>query len=87
MIEVRDCLITENIPAYPNVMRMTFEFPAAAEAVTPGQFVNARVSENLDPPLRRPFSVHDADPEKGTISILYMLVGRGTELMRRMEAS
>ncbi|MBP5738979.1 MAG: dihydroorotate dehydrogenase electron transfer subunit [Abditibacteriota bacterium] len=80
MIEVRSCLITENVLAYPpNVMRMTFEFPGE---VKPGQFVNVRVSDNLDPVLRRPFSVHDSDGR--TISILYMIVGRGTELMAEM---
>jgi NAD(P)H-flavin reductase len=81
MIEVRSCLITENTLAYPpNVMRMTFEFPCD---VKPGQFVNVRVSDNLDPVLRRPFSVHDSDGKR--ISILYMIVGRGTELMAEMK--
>lgn len=45
----------------------------------PGQFVNIKLSGLY---LRRPISVHDWD--KNTLSIIYKVVGKGTEIMSKM---
>lgn len=58
----------------------------AALAARPGQFVYVQVGRELDPLLRRPFSIADADPEKGIIQILFRVVGRGTNLLSRYRA-
>lgn len=50
----------------------------------PGQFVNVRVNENLDPLLRRPFSICDADGDVLTLMIL--IKGKGTELLADKKA-
>ena len=50
--------------------------PKTAENAKPGQFVHIRVSEAL--PLRRPISIMLTDPEKGTVDLLYKVVGEGT---------
>ena len=47
----------------------------------PGQFVNIRLDGLF---LRRPISVCDWDD--GTLTIVYKVVGKGTEAMRRMKA-
>ena len=47
----------------------------------PGQFVNIQLSGKF---LRRPISVCDYDSE--TITLIYKVVGRGTEIMSRMQA-
>lgn len=83
MIEVAKILY--NKPAAQNIWLMELHAPGIAVASKPGQFVNVRLSEQLDPLLRRPISLHGIDPEKGTISMLYMVVGRGTELLTQME--
>ncbi len=50
-------------------------------AVTaPGQFVNIRLDGNF---LRRPISVCDA--ENGLLTLVYKVVGKGTEQMSRMQ--
>jgi dihydroorotate dehydrogenase electron transfer subunit len=62
--------------------------PAIANQIKPGQFVMLKVSDNISPLLRRPFSVYksysDNHPEKkerGYLFILYKKVGRGTQKM------
>lgn len=55
--------------------------PTIARVSRPGQFVNVRVADAYDPLLRRPFSVHAVDPENGRFSLLYDVVGRGTNLL------
>ena len=46
----------------------------------PGQFVNIRVSDQKDPLLRRPFSIHSH--EKNIIEIVFKVIGKGTRLLR-----
>ena len=52
-----------------------------ARDARPGQFVHLRVSDGLEPLLRRPFSVMRTEPQKGRIWLLVRVAGRGTELM------
>ncbi|HHY90654.1 MAG TPA: dihydroorotate dehydrogenase electron transfer subunit [Clostridiales bacterium] len=59
--------------------------PEIAQEVKEGQIIHVRCTEGLDPLLRRPFSIYRFNPEKGEIELLYILKGKGTELMRRMQ--
>lgn len=49
----------------------------------PGRFLHLKVSRDkaYDPLLRRPFSLFDVNPQKGTFSLLYCVVGRGTRIL------
>ena len=71
--------IIENGVITEGVRRLRLAAPKIARIVQPGQFVHLRVSDTLDPLLRRPLSVAGADAAKGTIDIVYRIVGRGTE--------
>ena len=72
--------ITENVPVTKTVYRMRLE-GADLEEQKPGGFVNIRL-EGLF--LRRPISVYDSAP--GSLTILYKVVGKGTEQMAGMKA-
>lgn len=65
--------------------RMRLAAPALAAAARPGQFVRVRCGTTNDPLLRRPLSLHGIDSERGEIALQYAVLGRGTELLRRME--
>ncbi len=71
-------IITENVPVTAAVYRMRLEAPDL-EAQRPGGFVNIRLDGLF---LRRPISVYDSEP--GRLTILYKVVGRGTEQMASM---
>ena len=62
---------------------LRLEQAAIATAARPGQFVEilCRGEEEVDPLLRRPFSVYAVDRNEGTYDILYTVVGRGTRWM------
>ena len=77
--------ILKNKQIAKDIFEMVLEVPQIAKAAKPGQFVNLRLSGKLDPLLRRPISLHDADPRKGTITMLYLIVGEGTAMMKDME--
>lgn len=72
--------IMENVPVTGNVYRMRLE-GAELEAQKPGGFVNIRLDGLF---LRRPISVFDSAP--GSLTILYKVVGKGTEQMSGMKA-
>jgi len=71
--------VMRNEEVAPNTFLMELELPSIASAAKPGQFVMLRVSESIDPLLRRPFSI--CNSRDGNILLLYRMVGRGTRIM------
>lgn len=70
--------------------KMALDAPAIARGARPGQFVQIRCSDCLDPLLRRPFSIHRIPSSvyrtPKAIGILYEVVGKGTELLSKKQA-
>ena len=71
--------ITENSPVTESVWQMRLGAPGLEEQ-KPGGFVNIKLDGLY---LRRPISVFDSEP--GRLTILYKVVGRGTEQMKDLE--
>lgn len=53
--------------------------------ILPAQFVEVRIGDESAGLLRRPFSVHDVNYEKNTISLLVQVVGRNTRALSEMK--
>ncbi|MCD6225009.1 MAG: sulfide/dihydroorotate dehydrogenase-like FAD/NAD-binding protein [Deltaproteobacteria bacterium] len=64
------------------VIRNEIEAPLIARKAKPGQFVILKVNETGE---RIPLTMADTDPEKGTITIIYMVVGKSTALFRELK--
>lgn len=76
--------IVENNKVDPGFFKLTIFSPESAGEVQPGQFFHLQVSDGgYDPLLRRPFSVYDLNRPAGTFSILYRVIGLGTEILSR----
>jgi len=58
------------------------EAPAIARKAKPGQFVILKVNEDGE---RIPLTMAETDTEKGTITIIYMVVGKSTALFRDLQ--
>ena len=65
----------------PTVVLFEIEAPLVAKKAQPGQFIILRVDENGE---RIPLTIHDYDPEKGTVSIIAQIVGATTEKMNHL---
>ena len=72
--------ITKNLPLTENVMKMTLRGDCSA-IERAGQFINIKLDGLY---LRRPISV--CDVEGDTVTIIYKVVGKGTEQMARMDS-
>ncbi|MBO5742859.1 MAG: sulfide/dihydroorotate dehydrogenase-like FAD/NAD-binding protein, partial [Clostridia bacterium] len=60
----------------PTVTLMEIEAPRVAKKAEPGQFIILRVSEEGE---RIPLTIADFNREKGTVTIIFQIVGATTE--------
>ncbi len=58
------------------------EAPLIAKKAKPGQFVILKANEAGE---RIPLTMADTNPEKGTITIIYMVVGKGTAVFKSLK--
>ena len=66
----------------PTVTLMEVEAPLVARKAEPGQFIIFRVNEDGE---RIPLTIAGYDREKGTVTIIFQIVGAGTELLNAKE--
>ena len=66
----------------PTVTLMEVDAPMIAKKAEPGQFIILRVDEQGE---RIPLTIADFDREKGTITIIFQIVGATTEKLNHLE--
>lgn len=66
-----------------NIYLMEVEARRVAKSCQPGQFVIVRMDEEGE---RIPLTICDYNREKGTITIVFQVVGAATEMMRNLKA-
>lgn len=64
-----------------NTKLMTIEAPRVAKNAQPGQFIILRIDENGE---RIPLTIADFDKRKGTITIIFLEVGKTTRQLGRL---
>ncbi len=68
----------------PSILKFTFEAGHIAKFANPGQFIQVRTSRDYFPLWPRPFSICDADPGSGELSIIFKVFGCGTSQLADM---
>lgn len=76
---IENALVLDNSNIAKNVYLMKLK-SSITDNIKPGQFINIKISNNY---LRRPISVSSIDNDN--ISIIYKLIGRGTEDLSKIE--
>ena len=66
----------------PTVMLMDIDAPFIAKKAEPGQFIILRVDEEGE---RIPLTIADYDREKGTVTIIFQVVGKTTKALSGLE--
>lgn len=83
------CKVVSNKKISKDIFLMTLKSKYLAEKSKAGQFVHVLVptknAGDKSPFLRRPFGVNWVDKKKQTFSILYKVVGTGTELLSKTQ--
>lgn len=66
-----------------DLFKFSIEAPEIVNASKPGNFIEIRINENLDPFLRRPISIYNLDKENETLEFIFQVKGKGTELLAK----
>ena len=74
--------ITEKVALNPTVTKMVIEAPLIAKKAKPGQFIIVRPFEDSE---RIPLTVAGYDREKGTVDIIFQIVGGTTMELNSLE--
>ena len=74
--------ITEKVALNPTVTKMVIEAPLIAQKAKPGQFIIVRPFEDSE---RIPLTVAGYDREKGTVDIIFQIVGGTTMELNSLE--
>ena len=61
--------------------KLVLEAPQIAVTAKPGHFVMLRVNDHGE---RFPLTIADTDPEKGTITIVYLVMGKSTTMLEAL---
>ena len=65
----------------PSVSLIEVEAPYIARKAEPGQFIILRVDEKGE---RIPFTIADYDRDKGTVTVIFQIVGKSTESLNEL---
>jgi dihydroorotate dehydrogenase electron transfer subunit len=76
--------IISNTEVLPHIYLLQAQAPEIAALARPGQYVMVRCGEGYTMPLRRPLGIHRIS--RDGISLLYSVVGRGTEWLSQCKA-
>ena len=74
--------ILEKTALNPTVTKMVVDAPLIARKAEPGQFIIFRATEDGE---RVPLTIADFDREKGTVTIIFQIVGGATMELNTLE--
>ena len=80
---LEDAIVVLNQAILSDVWQMEILSPRIAAGAEPGQFVMVKKAAGAHF-LRRPFGVADINEEKGTLTIFYRILGKGTRELAAM---
>lgn len=81
MIKKELCKVVSQITIAENIYELTLQGELVHEMDEPGQFIHLKVSDSLDPLLRRPISIAKIDRENLQFTCIYRTEGKGTTLL------
>ena len=69
----------------PDIYKFSVKAPSIVKEAKPGNFIEIRVTDQLDPFLRRPISIYNLDKENGILEFILQVKGKGTEILAKRE--
>jgi len=84
MIQKELCKVLSQKEIASDIYELTIEGKLVTQITEPGQFVHIKVSNGLDPLLRRPISISSYDYEQKSLTMIYRKDGRGTSMLAEL---
>lgn len=67
----------------PGIFKFSVEANDIVKLSKPGHFLEIRVTDDIEPFLRRPISIHNIDRENGILEFIFQVKGKGTEILSK----
>ncbi len=68
-----------------DIFKFTIKSEKMVNQSKPGQFLEIRVTDTIEPFLRRPISIHSINKEDNSIEFIFQVKGKGTEILATKE--
>ncbi len=68
-----------------DLYKFSVEAKEIAESAKPGNFIEVRVQNSIEPLLRRPISIYNIEKEQGIIEFIFQVKGKGTNILAQRE--
>ena len=68
-----------------DIFKFSIESEEMCKLARPGQFLEIKVSNGIEPLLRRPISIFNIDKDKNLIEFIFQVKGKGTKLLAEVE--
>jgi dihydroorotate dehydrogenase electron transfer subunit len=81
MIRNEECIVISNQEIAHNIFELTLKGELVQQMNEPGQFVHLKVSDSVDPLLRRPISIAKIDQANDMFTMIFRAEGNGTKLL------
>ncbi|MEK9165720.1 MAG: dihydroorotate dehydrogenase electron transfer subunit [Patescibacteria group bacterium] len=77
--------VIKNNKIAPELFELILKAPEIAKSSKPGQFVQIKVTDDLNPLLPRPFSLSYANTKTDCIAVIYKIIGKGTQILSQRQ--
>ena len=67
----------------PGIFKFSVQADEIVNTAKPGNFIEIRVNDDIEPFLRRPISIHNMDREKGILEFIFQVKGKGTTILAK----
>lgn len=81
MIKQEICIVASQEEIADSIYELTLKGELVHQMKEPGQFVHIKVTDGMDPLLRRPISIARIDQKSSEFTMIYRKEGRGTTLL------
>lgn len=65
----------------PGIFKFSVKAPEIVMVARPGQFIEIRVNDDIEPFLRRPISIYNMEKETGILEFIMQVKGKGTTIL------
>lgn len=63
------------------IIKFSVQADEIVNVAKPGNFIEIRVNDDIEPFLRRPISIYNMDKEKGILEFIFQVKGKGTTIL------
>ena len=67
----------------PGILKFSVQADEIVNTAKPGNFIEIRVNDDIEPFLRRPISIYNMDKENGILEFIFQVKGKGTTILAK----